>query len=1030
MHPSDQQQKSRKIRRRALLVVPLVLLGLLGVGWWQLGRVVRLELEAKRDKLFNGTEFSLTWRGIALSPLGQVDIHQVELRQKDGPKALAEVHAVQIEVSWLKLLTGERRAQAVTFLQPRLSAALTDGKPLNWQRLLEQLRRDKKPSDPNPLGWRKYSESVVIRGGELALTAAGKYALPTTTVKFECALDLAVADNSLTAQLDSALGGGKVTAQVQVAAGKPTAVALRIAPPLRVPAPHDNPSLPQGLIGEVDGMELSADVQAALGVRVRDGKIAVVEIGRLEQRKGEGVLAQDIGLLFGESWLKAVPPEKPELLEEKLGKLPSELRGHIGDAKLLIGLLGTRLEINHAKAHFGDFQGEVGQLAIEVKKFADLKQPQNWRHLDVTAPKLSLPISAAVLQKMPELPEKLQKNALRRQRALAEIARQQAAAKAALEAEDADEDDRAKGVDKHPVEAAAPLPIVNPENTLAERPKHQDVSTEKPATRWTRQLQQGHAKLLELYAKVESIWPFARVSVPEGLRVSVRDGAISVLDVAGKPLIGAAGLRVEIGRVVRDQREFNFGLAPFDALGPLGLIGGQWQRDPLTHEHHIDLHLAGGGLTQLLASKIPGLSVGTQADTNLFASALLRENGTFEVQGRLGMARMGIQWWRLAARPIDDFSVHTTFLLQVGKNSLTLRAPDVELGDAKMVGELEVYQVNEHPKIHLDFHAPMQDCGAMLHAIPPSLLPTVGRIDAHGFMSWQVGLHVPLAAVGATQVDLALGDTLCVLDQFEKIDLNELKGDFDRAVNENGTVLDDVHIGPGSGSWTPVTQIPPNVTYAMWATEDPFYSHRGISEALLEKALGIDLSTGRFVYGGSTITQQLAKNLYLKRTKALSRKFEEMLIVWQMERIVGKPRIVEIYVNGVEFGPKIYGITRAAWAFYSKKPSELRPKEGVYLAIIKPSPRSGWGTMRANGWGDWYNEKVTKYMDKLLRDETITKQQYDEDFPFKPDFNPPGKDTPAPPPTPLPRKVKPSNQAVPAPGEFPNWPKNRPPHKH
>jgi membrane carboxypeptidase/penicillin-binding protein PbpC len=181
----------------------------------------------------------------------------------------------------------------------------------------------------------------------------------------------------------------------------------------------------------------------------------------------------------------------------------------------------------------------------------------------------------------------------------------------------------------------------------------------------------------------------------------------------------------------------------------------------------------------------------------------------------------------------------------------------------------------------------------------------------------------------------------------------------------------------------------------MWASEDSFLKHRGISEALLGKAIAIDLSTGRFTYGGSTITQQLVKNLYLKRTKALSRKFEEMIIVWQMERLLGKMKILEIYLNAVEFGPKVYGITRAAYEFFQKRPGELRPKEATYLAIIKPSPRSGWGTMRAGGWGDWYEMKCGKYMDKLHVESIVSDEDYKRDFEefgnWRPAWNPPAR---------------------------------------
>lgn len=399
MQLTDQQQIKRKMRRRLLLLLPLLLLATLGIVWWQAGRLLRQELETKRDKLFNGTEFSLTWQEVSLSPLGQVNIRQVEIRQRDMKQSLAEINDVQIELSWLKLLAGERRAEAVTLVQPHFSVALSDGKPLNWQKLLEQIRRDKKPSEASELGWRKYANSIVIREGQLAVTATGKYALPMTTIQFAGELDLLAVDNTLSAQLDGALGGGKVTARVHIAGGKPDTVALAIVPPLRVAVPQGNPLLPQGLIGEVDGMEVSAAAQAAIGLRVREGAATVVQIGRLEQHKGEGVSAQHIHFAFGEHWLNAIPAEKLAMLEEKLGKLPADVQGDIASAKLLVGLLGTRLEINDAKTRFVDFQSNVGQLAIEVKKFADLKDPLLWRHVDVTAPQLTLPISAEVIQK-------------------------------------------------------------------------------------------------------------------------------------------------------------------------------------------------------------------------------------------------------------------------------------------------------------------------------------------------------------------------------------------------------------------------------------------------------------------------------------------------------------------------------------------------------------------------------------------------------------------------------------------------------
>jgi hypothetical protein len=528
-------------------------------------------------------------------------------------------------------------------------------------------------------------------------------------------------------------------------------------------------------------------------------------------------------------------------------------------------------------------------------------------------------------------------------------------------------------------------------NELAVAPKGRRVP---PAPGWMAALKAGQGTAMGLRDKLEAVWPLAGKSETLGkLRVEVSGGQVTVVDATGQLVIGVRNGRLGLGVGPDGVPELSVGAEPFDKLGSLGDLGLRWQRLE-DGKHVLDTAMTGGGLAQVLASRLPGAAVGGGASLGLWARTTVGTDKSVRVSGRLDVAKMGIQWWRLAERPIADFALSSTFELALRPNGYwSLLMPDLLLGDAQMVAEADITGVGERPRIDLRLSAPMQDCGAMLNAIPPSMTPTIGRIQASGVMGWSVHLTTRLPNVGVTQVELALADTLCTVEDMGNIDFAELQNKkWSRPVNENGKILDDVQIGPGSGSWLPLARMPGYIPYVMFTSEDSFYNHRGISESLLSKALAIDLTSGRFIYGGSTITQQLVKNLYLKRTKALSRKFEEMLIVWQIERALGKSKILELYVNAVEFGPKIYGITRAAWAFFQKTPAQLRPKEATYLAIIKPSPRSGYGTARGNGWGDWYEMKCGKYMDKLLTDGQISQQAYDEDFAefgnWKPAFAP------------------------------------------
>lgn len=140
--------------------------------------------------------------------------------------------------------------------------------------------------------------------------------------------------------------------------------------------------------------------------------------------------------------------------------------------------------------------------------------------------------------------------------------------------------------------------------------------------------------------------------------------------------------------------------------------------------------------------------------------------------------------------------------------------------------------------------------------------------------------------------------------------------------------------------WTPLSEISYFVKQAVVQAEDvTFYSHHGLSLPSLEQALRTNLTEGRMVWGGSTITMQLARNLYLYPDKTLIRKLKEILLALKMERALSKDRILEIYLNVAEWRPDVFGITAASQHIFKKKPSEIEPMEAAFLASILPSPR-------------------------------------------------------------------------------------------
>jgi monofunctional glycosyltransferase len=140
--------------------------------------------------------------------------------------------------------------------------------------------------------------------------------------------------------------------------------------------------------------------------------------------------------------------------------------------------------------------------------------------------------------------------------------------------------------------------------------------------------------------------------------------------------------------------------------------------------------------------------------------------------------------------------------------------------------------------------------------------------------------------------------------------------------------------------WVPYSQISPDLKRAVVIAEDAnYYQHDGIDYNALWYSFNADISSLSFKQGGSTITMQLARNLYLSPDKKILRKIKEMVIATRLERKLSKTRILELYLNVIEWGDGIYGCEAASWVYFKKPCSKLTPNEAAILAASIPNPR-------------------------------------------------------------------------------------------
>ena len=152
--------------------------------------------------------------------------------------------------------------------------------------------------------------------------------------------------------------------------------------------------------------------------------------------------------------------------------------------------------------------------------------------------------------------------------------------------------------------------------------------------------------------------------------------------------------------------------------------------------------------------------------------------------------------------------------------------------------------------------------------------------------------------------------------------------------------------------WVPYSRISPHLKRAIIAAEDAkFVDHEGFDWDGIQKAMEKNQKKGHFVAGGSTITQQLAKNLFLSPNRSLLRKGEEALITLMIEALWDKQRIFEVYLNVIEWGNGVFGAEAAARHYYNLAAAQLTPDQAARLAGMVPNPRYYDGRRNAPGLG-------------------------------------------------------------------------------
>lgn len=240
--------------------------------------------------------------------------------------------------------------------------------------------------------------------------------------------------------------------------------------------------------------------------------------------------------------------------------------------------------------------------------------------------------------------------------------------------------------------------------------------------------------------------------------------------------------------------------------------------------------------------------------------------------------------------------------------------------------------------LHTD-DLPAQD---LFDAFPKGLFETLEGIRVDGQLRYDFRLHLDSSQPDSVRFDAGLTPTNFRILQLGRVDFRRINQPFEYTPYEKGKPVRTIQIGPENPDYTPFDAIAKNLRNAVMTAEDfTFFQHKGFNEKAFRVSIATNFKARSFKRGGSTISMQLVKNAFLNRNKDLARKVEEILIVWLIEnqRLVPKERMLEVYLNLIEWGKNVYGVGEAARYYFGKSPGELSIGESLFLAYVIPSPK-------------------------------------------------------------------------------------------
>ena len=321
---------------------------------------------------------------------------------------------------------------------------------------------------------------------------------------------------------------------------------------------------------------------------------------------------------------------------------------------------------------------------------------------------------------------------------------------------------------------------------------------------------------------------------------------------------------------------------------------------------------------------------------------LAMDSGELHLDGYSSVRGLVVNHPKIASKDVVIQNARFDYRWVVGSRFLALDSTStLQLNNIKC--KPYVAYTNEEDKIYtLKLAIPKMKAQDFINSLPTGLFRHFEGMEAHGNFSYALHFeynnHKPKDLIFESK----LQPEGLKITKYGEADLNKINGEFTYRAIDRGIPQRPIVVGPSNPNFTPLNEISPYLQKCVLTSEDPsFFNHRGFIGEAFKQSIAKNIKTKKFARGASTISMQLVKNVFLTREKTLSRKLEEILLVYILEnnRISTKERMLEVYFNVIEWGPNVYGIGEAAQFYFQKRPAELNLNECLFLATIVPKPK-------------------------------------------------------------------------------------------